>query len=82
MIANDDSVTVDDREMMDAVFFYLKESSYPSGSSDGIKRAIRRKAAMCFLRDGVLYKEERSSKGTIYIIYTQYVAWLQCRYLS
>ena len=24
MIANDDSVTVDDREIMDAVFLYLK----------------------------------------------------------
>ena len=59
MIANNDSVTVDDREMMDAVFLYLKESSYPSGSSDVIKRAIRRKAAMCFLRDGVLYIQKK-----------------------
>ena len=44
MIANDDSVTVDDNEMMDAVLLYLKESIFPSGSSDVITRAIRRKA--------------------------------------
>ena len=55
---------------MDAVFLYLKESSYPNGSA-----AIRRKAAM--FCDGVLYNpkngEERSSWGTKYIIYTQYL---------
>ena len=65
IIANDDSVTVDDREMMDAVFLYLKESCYPSGSSDVIKRAIRRKAAMCFLRDGVLYIQKKKKKDRV-----------------
>ena len=74
MITNNDSVTVDDREIMDVVFLYLKESSYPSGSSDVIKRAIRRKVVMYCLRD-IFYiqKKRRLSRGTKYIIYIQYL---------
>ena len=50
-----DSATVD----ADAVFLYLTEARYPSGSSDILKRAIRKKAAVCVARDGVLYVQKK-----------------------
>ena len=51
-----DSATVD----ADAVFLYLTKARYPSGSSDILKRAIRRKAAECVVRDGVLYVQKKT----------------------
>ena len=57
-----DSTTVADDDggkTIDVVFLYLTD---PSGSSDIFKRAIRRKAAMCVVRDGacsVRPKEEK-----------------------
>ena len=47
-----DSATVD----ADAVFLYLTEARYPSGSSDILKRAIR---AVCVVRNGVLYVQNK-----------------------
>ena len=57
-----DSTTVadDDGGTIDAVFLYLTESRYPSGSSDIFKRAIRRKAAM-----GVLYVQKKKKNDHV-----------------
>ena len=56
-----DSATFD----ADAVFLYLTEARYPSGSSDILKRAIRRKAAVCVVRDGVLYVQKKKKDNSI-----------------
>ncbi|KAL5506423.1 hypothetical protein EMCRGX_G008055 [Ephydatia muelleri] len=56
-----DSATVD----ADAVFLYLTEARYPSESSDILKRAIRRKAAVCVVRDGVLYVQKKKKDNSI-----------------
>ena len=41
------------------------ESRYPSGSSDIFKRAIRRKTAMCVVRDGVLYVQKKKKNDHV-----------------
>ena len=56
-----DSATVD----ANAVFLYLTEARYPSGSSDILKRAIRRKAAVCVVRDGVLYVQKKKKDNSV-----------------
>ena len=56
-----DSATVD----ADAVFLYLTEARYPSESSDILKRAIRRKAAVCVVRDGVLYVQKKKKDNSV-----------------
>eukprot|EP00731_Ephydatia_muelleri_P006450 Em0003g698a len=66
-----DSTTVADDDggkTIDAVFLYLTESRYPSGSSDIFKRAIRRKAAMCVVRDGVLYVQKKKKNDHLHPI--------------
>ena len=63
-----DSTTVADDDggkTIDAVFLYLTESRYPSGSSDIFKRAIRRKAAMCVVRHGVLYVQKKKKNDHV-----------------
>ena len=55
------SATVD----ADAVFLYLTEARYPSGSSDILKRAIRRKAAVCLVRDGVMYVQKKKKDNSL-----------------
>ena len=63
-----DSTTVADDDggkTIDAVFLYLTESRYASGSSDIFKRAIRRKAAMCVVRDGVLYVQKKKKNDPV-----------------
>ena len=57
------SATVD----ADAVFLYLTEARYlrPSGSSDILKRAIRRKAAVCVVRDGVMYVQKKKKDKSL-----------------
>ncbi|KAL5509546.1 hypothetical protein EMCRGX_G004937 [Ephydatia muelleri] len=57
-----DSATVD----ADAVFLYLTEARYPSESSDILKRAIRRKAAVCVAKDGVLYVQKKKKDNSIF----------------
>ena len=56
-----DSATVD----ADAIFLYLTEARYHSESSDILKRAIRRKAAVCVVRDGVLYVEKKKKDNSV-----------------
>ena len=56
-----DSATVD----ADAVFLYLTEARYPSESSDILKRAIRRKAAVCVVRDGVFYVQTKKNDNSV-----------------
>ena len=51
--------------LIDAVFLYLTEARYPSGSSDTLKRAIRRKAAVCVARDGVLYVQKKKKDNSV-----------------
>lgn len=46
-------------------FLYLKESRYPGGSCDVLKKTIRRKATMCFIRDGVLYVQKKKKKKNL-----------------
>ena len=58
-----DSATVD----ADAVFLYLIEARYPSRSSDILKRAIRRKAAVCVVRDGVLYVQKKKKDNSVIV---------------
>ena len=53
-----DSATVD----ADAVFLYLTEAMYPS---DILKRDIRRKAAVCVARDGVLYVQKKIKDNSV-----------------
>eukprot|EP00731_Ephydatia_muelleri_P002800 Em0001g2800a len=63
-----DSTTVADDDggkTINVVFLYLTESRYPSGSSDIFERAIRRKAAMCVVRDGVLYVQKKKKNDHI-----------------
>ena len=55
------SATVD----ADAVVLYLTEARYPSESSDILKRAIRRKAAVCVVRDGVLYVQKKKKDNSV-----------------
>ena len=60
-----DSTTVADDDggkTIDVVFLYLTD---PSGSSDIFKRAIRRKAAMCVVRDGVLYVQKKKKNDHV-----------------
>ena len=59
-----DPATVD----ADAVFLYLTETRYPSGSSDIMKRAIRRKAAVCVVRDGVLYVQKKKKDNSVSVL--------------
>ena len=56
-----DSATVD----ADSVFLYLTEARYPSESSDILKRAIRRKASVCVVRDGVLYVQKKQNDNSV-----------------
>ena len=51
--------------LIDAIFLYLTEARYPSGSSDILKRAIRRKAAVCVARDGVLYVQKKKKDNSV-----------------
>ena len=59
-----DPATVD----ADAVFLYLTEARYPSGSSDIMKRAIRRKAAVCVVRDGVFYVQKKKKDNSVSVL--------------
>ena len=61
-----DPATVD----ADAVFLYLTcRSQVPySGSSDIMKRAIRRKAAVCVVRDGVLYVQKKKKDNSVSVL--------------
>ena len=51
--------------LIDAVFLYLTEARYPRGSSDILKRAIRRKAVVCVARDGVLYVQKKKKDNSV-----------------
>ncbi|KAL5486856.1 hypothetical protein EMCRGX_G019392 [Ephydatia muelleri] len=63
------SATVD----ADAVVLYLTEARYPSESSDILKRAIRRKAAVCVVRDGVLYVQKKKKDNSVNIFELRFV---------
>ena len=60
MVTRSAEQPLSDSAMVDtgAVFLYLTEARYPSGSSDILKRAI---AAVCVVRDGVLYVQKNNS---------------------
>ena len=45
------SSVTNNRELVEAVFQYLSEKKYPSGSDDTFKK----KAAMFVIREGVMY---------------------------
>ena len=64
----------------EAVFQYLSEKKYPSGSDDTFKRIIRKKAAMFVIREGVIYfkKKKRGKVRTLHGHYRKTIHYLYC----
>ena len=55
MAKSDENAAVEHLDLVDEVFIYLTESRYVDGCSAVCKRAIRKKAKMFSVRDGVMY---------------------------
>ena len=68
------------RDLVEAVFQYLSEKRYPSGSDDTFKRIIRKKAAMFVIRRGVMYfkKKRRGKVRTLHGHYRKTIHYLYC----
>ena len=54
-----------DKEMSlpDAAYLYLTEHRYPEPCSDDRKRAIRKKARMFTIKQGVLFYKKKKKEG-------------------
>lgn len=63
MDTSDDGV-----DLVDAVFLYLTQKKYPSQCSNDRKRAIRRKAMVFVLHDGVLFFKKKKKKGEVCVL--------------
>ena len=55
---------VEDIDLVDSAFLYLTQFQYPNGCSDARKRAIRKKAGMFIIRDGVMFFKKKK-KGKV-----------------
>ena len=55
---------VEDIDLVDSAFLYLTQFQYPNGCSDARKRAIRKKAWMFIIRDGVMFFKKKK-KGKV-----------------
>ena len=61
MAKSDEDAAVEHLDLVDEVFVYLTESRYVDGYSAVRKRAIRKKAKMCAVRDGVMYFSKKKN---------------------
>ena len=55
----------EDVDLVDGAFLYLTESRYPKGCSDAQKRAIRKKAGMFVIHDGVMFFNKKKKDKVI-----------------
>ena len=53
------SVVDIDMSLPDAAYLYLTEQRYPEGCSDDRKRAIRKKAGMFTIKEGVMFLKKK-----------------------
>ena len=60
----EDYIIVEDIDLVDSAFLYLTQFQYPNGCSDARKRAIRKKAGMFVIRDGVMFFKKKK-KGKV-----------------
>ena len=52
-------------DLVDAAFQYITESRYPRECTEARKRAIRKKASMFVVRDGVMFFKKKKKKGKV-----------------
>ena len=52
-------------DLVDAAFVYKTELRYPRGCREARKRAIRKKASMFVVRDGVLFFKKKKKGGRV-----------------
>ena len=50
-------------DLPDAAYLYLTEHSYPKDCSEVRKRAIRKKAEMFTVRNGVMFFKKKKKRG-------------------
>ena len=55
----------EDVDLVDGAFLYLTQSRYPKGCSDARKRAIRKKAGMFVICDGVIFFKKKKKDKVI-----------------
>ena len=54
--------SIEDIDLVNSAFLYLTQSQYPSICSDACKTAIRKKAGMFIIRDGVMiFKKKKGN---------------------
>ena len=72
---------VEEVNLVDAAYLYITESKYPRECKESRKRAIRKKAHMFVVRDGVMYFKKKK-KDKVLSIYTLSIFFNDLRFTS
>ena len=70
---------LEDVDLVDGAFLYSTQSRYPKRCSDARKRAIRKKAEMFVIRDGVMFFKKKKKDKVIMkesLLLTYYINYI------